>query len=276
VGLDKETILNATDKPALVCELLPELKAVGTDQALVCCIYHDEKNPSMSVQVNTGKHNCRGCGVTGTIFDLMMKTKSLDFAAACQFMANRAGLKNEQEKINFKVVGKYLYCDAEGNLAYWKERVEPGFNGKSKVFFFFHGNDIKPGQGFYLSKEKKKPYNGRGKSEHLPYRLPELLNATPDEIVFVPEGEKKCDFLASWGLVATCLDCGGTTKPNQLFIDSLTGRHVVILPDNDSTGEQYADTLTKALYGVAASIKVLRLPELKAKGDVLDWAKVKP
>jgi putative DNA primase/helicase len=276
MGLDKESILKATDIPGLVHELLPEMKPVGTDQALVCCKYHDEKNPSLSINTATGLHNCRGCGKTGTVFDLVMVSKGLDFAAACQFMADRAGLKNETEKINFKVTGKFSYHHADGTLAYWKERIEPGFNGRSKDFLFFHGNDIKPGQGFYLPKEKKPAYKGRGDCKPLPYRLPGLLAAAPDALVFVPEGEKKCDFLVStWGLVATCLDSGAQTKPYQSFIDALAGRHVVILPDNDEAGEKYAATVAAALYGVAASVKVLRLPGLETKEDILDWAGAK-
>lgn len=274
MGFDKETILKATDIPGLVQELLPELKPVGTDQALVCCTYHTDKNPSMSVNTTTGLHNCRGCGKTGTVFDLVMVVKSLDFAAACAWMAERAGLKDDTPAVKFKVTGKFPYHHSDGTLAYWKERIEPGFNGRSKDFLFFHGEGIKPGQGFYLSKEKKLLHKGRG-CDPLPYRLPELLSTAADALVFVPEGEKKVDFLMSWGLVATCLDSGAQTKPYPSFVDALVGKRVVILPDNDEAGEKYAATVAAALYGVAASVKIVRLPGLDVKGDILDWAEAK-
>ena len=276
MGLDKESILKATDIPGLVRELLPEMKPVGTEQALVCCTYHTEKNPSMSINTASGLHNCRACGETGTVFDLVMVVKGMDFAAACQFMADRAGLKNETPLVKRKVTGKFSYHHADGQLAYWKERIEPGFNDKPKSFIFFHGSDIKPGQGFYLHKDKKPAYKGRGNCQPLPYRLPELLAAAADALVYVAEGEKKCDFLVStWGLVATCLDSGAQTKPYQSFVDALVGRHVVILPDNDEAGEKYAATVAAAMYGIAASVKVLRLPGLEKKQDILDWAGAK-
>lgn len=272
MGLDKETILQATDIPGTVLELLPELKEVGKEQALCLCVYHSEKNPSMSVNTTTGLHNCRGCGKTGTLFDLVMVCKKLDFAAACQWLADRAGLKADKAPVKFKVTGKYPYHHADGTLAYWKERVEPGFNGRSKDFLFFHGEGIKPGQGFYLSKERKKNHSGRGECEPLPYRLPELLKAPVGALVFVPEGERKCDFLLSWELAATCLDSGAQTKPYPAFINALAGKHVVILPDSDEAGEKYAATVAAALYGVTASVKILRLPGLPEKGDILNWA----
>jgi putative DNA primase/helicase len=199
----------------------------------------------------------------------------MDFAAACQFMADRAGLKNETPLVKRKVTGKFSYHHADGQLAYWKERIEPGFNDKPKSFIFFHGSDIKPGQGFYLHKDKKPAYKGRGDCQPLPYRLPELLKADPADFVYVPEGEKKVDFLLSWGVVATCLDSGAQTKPYESFINALAGKHVVILPDNDEAGEKYAATVAAALYGIAASVRILRLPGLMPKGDILDWAGVK-
>jgi putative DNA primase/helicase len=101
------------------------------------------------------------------------------------------------------------------------------------------------------------------------------MNATADALVFVPEGEKKCDFLVSWELVATCLDSGAQTKPYESFVNALVGKHVVILPDNDEAGEKYAATVAAALHGVAASVKIVRLPGLIAKGDILDWAGAK-
>lgn len=274
MGFDRDAIIKATDVPELIRELLPDVKPVGAEQILARCVYHDDANPSMSVQLSTGLHNCRGCGKTGTIFDLVMKVKGLAFGDACTWMARRAGLKDESLPVRYRVAGKYPYRRADGSLAYWKERIEPGFNGRSKDFLFFHGEGVKPGQGFFLSKEKKKDHKGRG-GDPLPYRLPELLRAPADALVFIPEGEKKVDFLLSWGLVATCLDSGAQTKPYRSFIEALAGRAVVILPDHDEAGEIYAAAVAGALHGVAASIRIVRLPGLREKGDILDWAGVK-
>lgn len=290
MGLSKEEILNAVDIPSLVHELLPELHKVGNggNQALVCCVYHKENNPSMSVQIDTGLHQCRACNAKGGPVNLVMQVQGLDFKAALQWLAIRAGLqKSFVEDVKFKVAGHYAYYRADGTLAYWKERIEPGFDvgkdgvRKKKDFLFFHNPPegaelIKPGQGFYQKKElKKKFYNRLGGSEHLPYCLPDIVKAAPGSIVFVPEGEKKCDLLVSWGLLATCLDSGGTTTPYKSFVEALRGHHVVILPDNDATGELYANKIAKALYDVVASIKVLRLPGLAEKGDIIDWAGMK-
>jgi hypothetical protein len=46
---------------------------------------------------------------------------------------------------------------------------------------------------------------------------------------------------------------------------------VVVLPDNDAQGEEHARTVANSLLGIAASVKVVRLPNLPDKGDVSDW-----
>lgn len=90
-------------------------------------------------------------------------------------------------------------------------------------------------------------------------------------VIFFVEGEGKADLLASWGLVATCLDTGAESKWKPAYTPYFTGRHVVIVPDNDQAGEGYLAAVAKGLYEAAASVRVLRLPGLPEKGDVLDW-----
>jgi hypothetical protein len=103
-----------------------------------------------------------------------------------------------------------------------------------------------------------------------PYRLPELVAAPPDSIVFVPEGEKDVDNLQRLGLIATC-NVGGAGRWHETLNEYLRNRDVVVLPDNDQPGQDHADRVARNLLGVAASVKVLRLPGLPDKGDVSDW-----
>ncbi len=110
--------------------------------------------------------------------------------------------------------------------------------------------------------------------ERIPYRLPALLAAPADAPVFGCEGEKDCDALAALGLVATTNPGGtGSTKlwDTKRFREPFTGRHVVILPDNDPPGAKHAAHVAQSLRSVAASLKVIELPALPAKGDVCDW-----
>jgi putative DNA primase/helicase len=63
----------------------------------------------------------------------------------------------------------------------------------------------------------------------------------------------------------------GAGKWRTEYSESLRGRTVVILPDNDEAGQHHAATVAAALLGVAASVRIVELPGLADKGDVTDW-----
>jgi len=102
------------------------------------------------------------------------------------------------------------------------------------------------------------------------YRLPELIKSDDDATVFVVEGEKDVDRLRELGCVATC-NAGGAGKWRDGFGEHLRDRHLAVLPDNDDAGHKHAEHIAESLSGVATSIKVIELPDLPTKGDVLDW-----
>jgi hypothetical protein len=101
------------------------------------------------------------------------------------------------------------------------------------------------------------------------YRLPELL-AGGEGPVYIPEGEKHVDALRALGLRATT-NPGGAGKWRPEYASHFKGADVVVLPDCDKVGRDHAKTIASSLRGVASSVRVLALPGLSEKGDVLDW-----
>jgi len=106
------------------------------------------------------------------------------------------------------------------------------------------------------------------------YRLPEILAAPEGKFIFVVEGEKCADAIASLGFHATT-SAGGANAADKTDWSPLRGKNVVILPDNDSAGERYADEVARLCREVgAASIRVLRLADyatgLPVGGDIAD------
>ena len=124
----------------------------------------------------------------------------------------------------------------------------------------------------------------------VPYQAPALAEAVAGELtVFFVEGEKAADVLREHGIPATCNPMGAGKWWDDLtgFFD---GAHVVIIPDNDPqatkpdgslrfrpdgrpmfVGQDHAEAVALALAPVAASVRVLELPDLPPKGDVVEW-----
>jgi hypothetical protein len=106
----------------------------------------------------------------------------------------------------------------------------------------------------------------------VPYRLPELLEALAHgRTIVIAEGEAKVDLLWSWNIPATC-NSGGAGKWKEHHSAYLRGADVVILPDSDGPGHEHAETVAASLRKVGAGVRVLDLPGLPPKGDVIDWA----
>lgn len=106
------------------------------------------------------------------------------------------------------------------------------------------------------------------------YRLPEILKAQPDTPVLIVEGEPAADAAASLGFNATTSAMGSKAAKKTDF-SVLVGRHVVICPDNDKPGEEYAKDVTAMCFAAGcSSVRIIRLtsnwPDLPEGGDIAD------
>jgi putative DNA primase/helicase len=101
------------------------------------------------------------------------------------------------------------------------------------------------------------------------YRLPELREA---DVVYVVEGEKAADAAKGLGLTATTSP-HGSQSASKADWTILAGKQVVILPDNDAAGWQYAADVHDILTSLEppAVIRVVELPGLPEDGgDIAD------
>lgn len=147
----------------------------------------------------------------------------------------------------------YHYADADGVVRYQVVRIDTSY-----------GKTYRQRQ---IADDGNPIYSMTGVTA-LPYRLADIMNSTGP--IFICEGEKTADAVASLGLVATTAH-GGAGRWWPSLNDHFRSRPVIILPDNDEPGERHARIVADALTGTARSIRLLRLPDLPRKGDAVDW-----
>jgi len=101
------------------------------------------------------------------------------------------------------------------------------------------------------------------------YGLREVQKA---DHVYVVEGEKAADALHDIGLPATT-SAGGAKAANKTDWSALSGKEVIILPDNDASGKSYASQVIANLSQIKGwlSVRLLKLPGLPEKGDAADY-----
>lgn len=84
--------------------------------------------------------------------------------------------------------------------------------------------------------------------------------------VHLAEGEKSADALVRLGVACAASWPGGAGGVGRVDVESLRGKAVVIVPDNDEPGQKAARRLVERLHGVAASVSMLRVPETVTVG----------
>jgi putative DNA primase/helicase len=235
-------------------------------------------------------------------YDRAKGTTMLKCHAGCETkdVAEAAGLKlsdlfdkplKDKDNLNNKNETIYQYKDASGNIIFQKIRFAET-EQKKKHFSqkrIINGSTVwgLDGGTYYETYSggnnwsKKKRDNVKMKDfppcEPIVYNLPELIEAIKQgKEVFIVEGEKDCENLKKWGLVATCNFDGAsisTQKPKwrKEYNHYFKGAKVIIFNDNDDPGRAHADHIAVQLYEIAEYVKRVEIPGLEDKEDISDF-----
>jgi DNA primase len=262
-----------------------ELAAIRADQAALLsqfnevwrngrefiarCPLHADKTPSLTIYLHQREHawkwRCFPCGKGGDALDLLV-LQGTSFPDAVRRLSSdpppikfAKGPRPDKQVYGSKgaprgrIVATYDYRDEHGTLLYQVVRMEP------KDF-----RQRRPdGEGGWCWR--------LGDVRRVLYKLPQLVApAWADRTVYLVEGEKDADRLWSLGAVATTT-CGGAPSWRDIYAESLRGRDVVLIPDNDEPGLKHMRQAYKSLRGIARSVRPFLLEGLPPKGDVSDW-----
>jgi hypothetical protein len=227
-------------------QLLAKLQGVKPSGDLAWsarCPAHDDHTPSLSITEKSDRvliHCHAGCipdaicsalGITPA--DLFFKSNGKPATAATKS----------------PIVATYDYQDATGKLLFQVVRFDP-------KDFCQRRPDTTAKDGW--------TWNTKGVEKVL-FRLPETLRAIQaDKIIFVCEGERDCLAMAERGLQAAC-NPGGAGKWQDSFSETLRGADVSIIADKDTAGRAHAALVAGKLQGIAASVRVLELPDVDGK-----------
>ena len=215
---------------------------------------------SLAIDLETGTWFDHEAGEGGGVIDLIARKTGQANGAALDWLRSELRIDVHNERRNAgnrsRIVAIYDYTDEAGELLFQVVRYDPkAFRQRSP-----------DGRGGWIWSTRR--------VRKVLYRLPELAEAST---VYITEGEKDADRLASLGLAATTNPGGaakgkGAKKWLPEFNKHFIGKHAIVLPDADEPGRPHAQTIARNLAPVAASVKVLELPGLVEKGaDVSDW-----
>ncbi len=91
-----ETLIERSDIVEVVGSRV-DLKPAGRGEFKALCPFHDERTPSFTVSSDKQFYHCFGCGAHGTVIGFVMEYDGLEFPAAVEELASRAGLEVPRE-----------------------------------------------------------------------------------------------------------------------------------------------------------------------------------
>lgn len=197
----------------------------------------------------------------GDFIEAVRHFRAVDRAEALRLIAEHLGITSEAPAASGQttpkqLAGTWVYPDQAGAPLYRVKRFEWIEMGKPKKEFF---------QERYVDGKWVLGLKG---VEPVPYNWA-AITASPRKPIYIVEGEKCADALIAWKLPATTASGGSNSKLD--WSKYLAGRDVVIFPDNDKPGHEYALRVADQLHQAGRKIKVVFLPGLAPKGDVADW-----
>jgi hypothetical protein len=230
------------------------VKRRGAELVWHCTQHRPDTHPSLAINPRKDVFICGPCGKSGNAWQLAAFLGNLDPSdkpGVTQYL-RRHGFLNG---VRGEVTACYDYTDEHGQLLYQVVRIEPGRNGNKKDF-----KQRRPdGKGGWIWN-----LNGIGPV------LFNLAKVRQSEQVVVVEGEKDVCTVEAFGLAGTC-NSGGAGKWRSAHNQHLAGKQVVIIPDNDASGEAHAIAVARNLIPVASWVKIVHLPELPPKADISHW-----
>ena len=253
---------------------------------------HEDRKPSCSVQLESGKWFCHGCGEGGGVVKWLRLTRGLPGPEALE-TARRLGLAPEHGDVkqSSRVNGRRQSapngqrpyrqpCSVENAppaalpsrcAACYRYRTPDGTE-YARVYRYPGNRPGRKADPYTLrnSGEHAGTWTHRGPQKRWAYRIEDLSPSVP---VVIVEGEKCADALAGLTQEVGVLSwLGGSGAVLRTDWDALAGREVILWPDADDPGREAMARLAGKLDRIgAAEVRVIDPEEDRPAGwDVAD------
>lgn len=228
------------DNKSWIQEHYPDAKYSGNEAKVRCC-FHDDTNPSMSINVETGQYNCFGCPAKGNLITLAKKIG-----------VDSPGYNGKKSYVYYPLDDKDYYRKVNNG----KEARQP-WSVEHKI--------------------DKGWIKGQGNTKKLLYNYDQLQTNKKRSLI-ICEGEKDCDSVNQLEHFLAVTNPYGASEKwiyNKQIPNAV--ETVYIMVDNDDVGVNHGNKVAQALTDISKKVKMVDLgfsddPKDKGK-DITDWLK---
>jgi hypothetical protein len=212
-----------------------------------------DKNPSLSITESDGRvlFHCHGGCDQRDVFDAVRARDLLPTTPKREEIS----FTQHQDKVLEK---EWVYRAEDGTELFTKRRYKTN-DAKGKTYSI-HRVDA-----------NGKRIAGIKDTRIVPLNLPEIIEAKQSgRAIYLVEGEKAADALTSIGAIATTSHTGAGSWPDEIT-QYFAGANIVVIPDHDEPGRQYARRAISRLLPVVKSIRYLDLDLMVEGDDAYEW-----
>lgn len=293
-GISK--VLKAIDYRSFYQRHIPKFDANGKTEVSCLCPFHDDKEPSLSVNLEKGVFKCFGCGEQGGVVKFIQLRYGLDKKEALRKIKEEEGLPlspsvkgrkgEEVSKPKAKIPKKTAYHTLDqvrlihnqllkneaalktfqDKYGLSRETIEKHLIGYQNEHYVIP-LEVAPGK-WTFKEHKGSQSKGAKVSLYPPGIIKEGL-----PYVIVTEGEFKALLLNQLGFPAVS-GTGGANTWKREWNTCFTNLNVIIAYDADEPGREGATRVVGFLKGIARSVKIIQWPSFmdsKDKKDVTDF-----
>jgi putative DNA primase/helicase len=242
-------------------------REISPGQFMALCPAHNDHNPSLAIKQSSDGSLLLHCFAGCDFSNIFTAVRKLGFSINNRKVI-RTGIELPKGIItinkNQQYVAHWAYHNAAGEVIGYVVRFESEA-GKKSFLLYFQTENGRWKAGFPTKDNLFRPL----------YNLHKIATASNEDEVWIAEGEKCVDALTELGVIATTSP-NGANSAKKADWSPLYGRKIIIWPDNDRPGTEYAVNVFRQLLAGGESapdvsvVDVERL-ELPPKGDVVDW-----
>lgn len=273
-----------------------DLTPAGPDEWKGLCPFHNDKNPSFTVNDSKGFFHCFSCDANGDVFEWLDRKNNLPFTEAVNFLANRLGISIEHEdrlmrpadmssrpapkrepleKDRFRALQKdgavYRYLTEERKLSpdvLKSYAVGETSDGQAYAFAYKERRGKRTYTQFLKCVKLQRTPEGKKDEWRYPKGGKNILfgllaaeEMSPDrDSLIITEGEIDALSWATYGYAAVSIPCGATStawiEVNYEWLQAWNTIHINF--DEDRAGRSKVEEVVKRL-GIERC-DILRLP----------------
>lgn len=286
-------VFKAIDYRGFYQRHIPKFDANGKTEVQCLCPFHDDKEPSLSVNLEKGVFKCFGCGEQGGVVKFVQLRYGLDKKGALERIKEEEGIKPEARNPKSKTRNtkhetasksthlalgqiKLIHNQLLKNEAALKtfqdkyglsrETVEKHLIGNQNEHYVIP-IEVEPGE-WTIKEHKGSQSKGAKVSLYPSGIIKENLS-----YIVICEGEFKALLLNQLGFPAVS-GTGGAGTWKREWNSFFSNLHVILAYDNDEPGIRGATNVVESLKGTARSVKVIQWPSFmnsKDKKDVTNF-----